>query len=101
MVTPAFFTVAAEFFSGAIEERDKINTEVIDAIDQTALSWGVKVLRYEIKDITPPVAVKEAMEAQMTAERQKRANIATIMPSNVADVAGLIATAMSTVREIK
>jgi len=173
------------------EEREKINTEVIDAIDQAALSWGVKVLRYEIKDITPPVSVKEAMEAQMTAERQKRANIATseglrqsminqsegekqkqineaqgkaaqvtlvaeadakrieliakatgegiskvaaaikdqggiealnmrlaeqyiaqfgnlakttntiIMPSNVADVAGLIATAMSTVREIK
>jgi regulator of protease activity HflC (stomatin/prohibitin superfamily) len=173
------------------EERDKINTDVIYAIDQAALSWGVKVLRYEIKDITPPVSVKEAMEAQMTAERQKRANIATseglrqsminqsegekqkqineaegkaaqvtlvaeadakrieliakatgegiskvaaaikdeggiealnmrlaeqyivqfgnlakttntiIMPSNVADVAGLIATAMSTVREIK
>src|SRR4030043_2488072 len=59
------------------EEREKINTEVIDAIDQAALSWGVKVLRYEIKDITPPVSVKEAMEAQMTAERQKRANIAT------------------------
>lgn len=173
------------------EERDKINTEVIDAIDQAALSWGVKVLRYEIKDITPPVSVKEAMEAQMTAERQKRASIATsegmrqsminqsegekqkqineaqgkaaqvtlvaeadakrieliakatgegiskvataikaeggiealnmrlaeqyilqfgnlakatntiIMPSNVADVAGIIATAMSTVRELK
>ncbi len=173
------------------EEREKINNEVIEAIDQAALSWGVKVLRYEIKDITPPVSVKEAMEAQMTAERQKRANIATsegvrqsminqsegekqkqineaqgkaaqvtliaeadakrieliaeatgegikkvadaingkgglealnmrlaeqyivqfgslakstntiIMPSNVADVAGIIATAMSTVREVK
>jgi regulator of protease activity HflC (stomatin/prohibitin superfamily) len=59
------------------EEREKINTEVIDAIDQAAMSWGVKVLRYEIKDITPPPSVKEAMEAQMTAERQKRANIAT------------------------
>jgi len=59
------------------EERDKINTEVIDAIDQAAMSWGVKVLRYEIKDITPPVSVKQAMEAQMTAERQKRADIAT------------------------
>lgn len=59
------------------EEREKINTEVIDAIDQAAMSWGVKVLRYEIKDITPPLSVKEAMEAQMTAERQKRANIAT------------------------
>ncbi|MGA2734248.1 MAG: stomatin-like protein [Syntrophobacteraceae bacterium] len=173
------------------EEREKINNEVIEAIDQAALSWGVKVLRYEIKDITPPVSVKEAMEAQMTAERQKRASIATsegmrqsminqsegekqkqineaqgkaaqvtlvaeadakrieliakatgegiskvaeaikdqgglqalnmrlaeqyiaqfgnlakttntiIMPSNVADVAGLIATAMSTVKEVK
>jgi regulator of protease activity HflC (stomatin/prohibitin superfamily) len=59
------------------EERDKINTEVIDAIDQAAMSWGVKVLRYEIKDITPPISVKQAMEAQMTAERQKRADIAT------------------------
>lgn len=59
------------------EEREKINIEVIDAIDQAALSWGVKVLRYEIKDITPPHSVKEAMEAQMTAERQKRASIAT------------------------
>jgi len=173
------------------EEREKINTEVIDAIDQAAMSWGVKVLRYEIKDITPPISVKQAMEAQMTAERQKRADIATseglrqsminqsegekqkqineasgkaaqvtliaeadakrieyiatataeginkvaatikeeggiealnmrlaeqyitqfgnlaktnntiIMPSNVADVAGIIATAMSTVREVK
>lgn len=59
------------------EERERINNEVIDAIDQAAMSWGVKVLRYEIKDITPPISVKEAMEAQMTAERQKRANIAT------------------------
>ncbi|MFV0350065.1 MAG: SPFH domain-containing protein [Halodesulfovibrio sp.] len=59
------------------EEREKINNEVIDAIDQAAMTWGVKVLRYEIKDITPPMSVKEAMEAQMTAERQKRANIAT------------------------
>lgn len=59
------------------EEREKINAEVIDAIDQAAASWGVKVLRYEIKDITPPMSVKQAMEAQMTAERQKRANIAT------------------------
>jgi regulator of protease activity HflC (stomatin/prohibitin superfamily) len=59
------------------EEREKINNEVIDAIDQAAMTWGVKVLRYEIKDITPPLSVKEAMEAQMTAERQKRANIAT------------------------
>lgn len=173
------------------ETREAINHQVITAVDEAALNWGIKVLRYEIKDITPPVSVKEAMEAQMTAERQKRADIATseglrqsminqsegekqkqineaqgkaaqvtlvaeadakrieliamataegirkvaeatkdqgglealnmrlaeqyivqfgnlaktantiIMPSNVADVAGLIATAMSTVKEVK
>ncbi len=59
------------------EERDTINAEVIKAIDEAAMTWGVKVLRYEIKDITPPVSVKQVMEAQMTAERQKRADIAT------------------------
>ena len=58
------------------EEREKINVEVVTAIDEAAMTWGVKVLRYEIKDITPPETVKRAMEAQMTAERQKRADIA-------------------------
>lgn len=58
------------------EERDTINAEVIRAIDEAAMTWGVKVLRYEIKDITPPDTVRQAMEAQMTAERQKRADIA-------------------------
>jgi len=58
------------------EEREKINLSVVDAIDQAAESWGIKVLRYEIKDIVPPESVKEAMEAQMTAEREKRAAIA-------------------------
>ena len=58
------------------EELEMINVEVVTAIDEAAMTWGVKVLRYEIKDITPPETVKRAMEAQMTAERQKRADIA-------------------------
>lgn len=58
------------------EERDTINAQVVDSIDQAAQTWGVKVLRYEVKDIVPPQSVKVAMEAQMTAEREKRAAIA-------------------------
>ena len=51
------------------EERESINAQVVDSIDQAAQAWGVKVLRYEVKDILPPESVKKAMEAQMTAER--------------------------------
>ncbi|WP_235727693.1 SPFH domain-containing protein [Maridesulfovibrio frigidus] len=58
------------------EERDTINAKVVEAIDEAATSWGIKVLRYEIKDISPPESVKAAMETQMIAERQKRADIA-------------------------
>lgn len=58
------------------EERDTINAQVVDSIDSAAQAWGVKVLRYEVKDILPPESVKNAMEAQMTAEREKRAAIA-------------------------
>ena len=58
------------------EERETINTQVVESIDQAAQAWGVKVLRYEVKDILPPESVKKAMEAQMTAEREKRAAIA-------------------------
>lgn len=58
------------------EERETINGQVVDSIDQAAKAWGVKVLRYEVKDILPPESVKKAMEAQMTAEREKRAAIA-------------------------
>jgi regulator of protease activity HflC (stomatin/prohibitin superfamily) len=58
------------------EERETINSQVVDSIDMAAQAWGVKVLRYEVKDILPPESVKKAMEAQMTAEREKRAAIA-------------------------
>lgn len=57
------------------EERGKINTAVVEAVDQATDAWGVKVLRYEIKSITPPRDVLEAMEKQMRAEREKRAQI--------------------------
>jgi regulator of protease activity HflC (stomatin/prohibitin superfamily) len=58
------------------EERDAINGSVVAALDEAALNWGVKVLRYEIKDLTPPPAILHAMQAQITAEREKRALIA-------------------------
>lgn len=59
------------------EERENINRQVIEAVDEAAQNWGIKVLRYEIKDIAPPSSVMEAMERQMKAEREKRAEIAT------------------------
>ena len=58
------------------EERAQINTSVVEALDEAALNWGVKVLRYEIKDLTPPAIILHAMQAQITAEREKRALIA-------------------------
>ncbi len=58
------------------EEREVINAQVVAAIDEAATNWGVKVLRYEIKDLTPPKAILLAMQSQITAEREKRALIA-------------------------
>ena len=58
------------------EERDHINMSVVAALDEAASNWGVKVLRYEIKDLTPPAAILHSMQAQITAEREKRALIA-------------------------
>lgn len=58
------------------EERDLINASVVSALDEAALTWGVKVLRYEIKDLTPPAEILRSMQAQITAEREKRALIA-------------------------
>lgn len=59
-----------------LEERSTINTAVVAALDEAGSSWGVKVMRYEVKDILPPQNVLEAMQMQLTAERQKRALIA-------------------------
>ncbi len=58
------------------EARESLNGQVVDALDEAAANWGVKVLRYEIKDIQPPRTVLDAMEKQMKAEREKRAEIA-------------------------
>ncbi|MCB0696020.1 MAG: paraslipin [Chitinophagaceae bacterium] len=58
------------------EERDSMNGTIVDAVDNASDPWGVKVTRYEVKNITPPQSIKDAMEKQMRAEREKRANIA-------------------------
>src|SRR5574343_1633998 len=58
------------------EEREVINAQVVAALDEAALNWGVKVLRYEIKDLTPPAEILRSMQAQITADREKRALIA-------------------------
>ena len=58
------------------EERDEINRVVVNALDEAAYNWGVKVLRYEIKDLIPPHEILRSMQAQITAEREKRARIA-------------------------
>lgn len=58
------------------EERDTINNSIVEAVDKASDPWGVKVSRYEVKNITPPISIKDAMEKQMRAEREKRAQIA-------------------------
>ena len=58
------------------EEREYINHSIVNALDEAASNWGVKVLRYEIKDLTPPKEILHAMQQQITAEREKRALIA-------------------------
>lgn len=58
------------------EERETINTVIVEAVDKASDPWGVKVTRYEVKNITPPQSIKDAMEKQMRAEREKRATIA-------------------------
>jgi regulator of protease activity HflC (stomatin/prohibitin superfamily) len=57
------------------EERETLNGKIVEAINQAAVSWGIRCLRCEIKDIKMPEDIKKAMELQMTAERQKRARI--------------------------
>ena len=58
------------------EERETINSAIVEAVDLASDPWGVKVSRYEVKNITPPQSIKDAMEKQMRAEREKRAVIA-------------------------
>lgn len=58
------------------EERETINAAIVEAVDKASDPWGVKVTRYEVKNITPPQSIKDAMEKQMRAEREKRALIA-------------------------
>jgi len=58
------------------EEREAINSVIVEAVDKASDPWGVKVTRYEVKNILPPQSIKDAMEKQMRAEREKRANIA-------------------------
>src|SRR3569623_3339407 len=58
------------------EEREHINAAIVNAIDESAANWGVKVLRYEIKNLTPPKEILHAMKAQINTEREKRALIA-------------------------
>jgi regulator of protease activity HflC (stomatin/prohibitin superfamily) len=59
------------------EEREHINRGVVEVLNEASLNWGVKVLRYEIKDLTPPKEILHSMQAQITAEREKRALIAS------------------------
>lgn len=58
------------------EERETINAGIVEAVDKASDPWGVKITRYEVKNIVPPISIKEAMEKQMKAEREKRAMIA-------------------------
>ena len=58
------------------EEREKINHEIVNAVDKASDPWGIKVTRYEVKNIVPPSSIRDAMEKQMRAEREKRALIA-------------------------
>lgn len=58
------------------EEREAVNATIVDAVDRASGPWGIKVSRYEVKNISPPQSIKDAMEKQMRAEREKRALIA-------------------------
>ena len=60
----------------SFEERTAINAAIVSAVDKASDPWGIKVTRYEIKNITPPQSIRDAMEKQMRAEREKRAMIA-------------------------
>ncbi len=59
----------------SFEERERLNANIVNAINEAAQTWGIQCMRYEIKDISPPATVLKAMELQVAAERQKRAHI--------------------------
>jgi regulator of protease activity HflC (stomatin/prohibitin superfamily) len=59
-----------------LQSREEINRQIVSVLDEAGRSWGVKVLRYEVKSLTPPETILRAMQAQITAEREKRAVIA-------------------------
>ncbi|MCE0494713.1 SPFH domain-containing protein [Vibrio salinus] len=69
------------------EERDQLNSAVSEGVNQAAETWGVQLLRYEIKDINPPESVMAAMEQQMKAERQKRASILEAEGAKASEIA--------------
>lgn len=74
------------------EEREVINQKIVGVLAEVGQTWGIQVLRYEIKNIVPPVSVKNAMERQMTAERERRAQIARSegdMQANINNSEGL------------
>lgn len=88
------------------EEREQINAQIIAAVDKASDPWGVKITRYEIKNIHPPQSVKDALEKQMRAEREKRAAIAESEGErqakiNVADGSKQEAIAMSEGEKMK
>ena len=60
----------------SLQSREEINRQVVSVLDEAGRSWGVKVLRYEVKNLTPPESILRAMQQQITAEREKRALIA-------------------------
>ncbi|CAG9313063.1 unnamed protein product [Blepharisma stoltei] len=68
------------------EERETLNNAIVDAINEAATEWGIKCMRYEIRDITTPANIKKAMELQAEAERQKRADILTSEGKKQADI---------------
>ena len=70
-------TIGTMDLDTVFEERANINANVVKSVDEASSTWGVKVLRYEIRDITPPESILVAMEKQLQAEREKRAVIAT------------------------
>jgi regulator of protease activity HflC (stomatin/prohibitin superfamily) len=60
----------------SLQSRDEINRQIVSVLDEAGRGWGVKVLRYEVKNLTPPEAILRAMQQQITAERERRAVVA-------------------------